>query len=116
MADIVVTNVATMDNPRVFLDGSRRALSKLPSVVVGRGVYRPGWRWSEHAGPQTGEASMRHVGFIESGHMTILAADGSEVRVGPGDVFEVGPGHDAWVTGSEPCVALDFQARPAIDE
>ncbi|MEU8800381.1 hypothetical protein [Spirillospora sp. NPDC048819] len=34
--------------------------------------------------------------------------DGSEGEVGPGDVFVVAPGHDAWVIGDEPCVALDF--------
>jgi hypothetical protein len=31
------------------------------------------------------------------------------VTVGPGEAFEVGPGHDAWVVGDEPCVALDFE-------
>lgn len=38
---------------------------------------------------------------------TICAADGTEVDLGPGDAFEVGPGHDAWVKGDEVCVALD---------
>ena len=33
---------------------------------------------------------------------------GFEQEVGPGDAFEVTPGHDAWVIGSEPCIALDF--------
>lgn len=116
MGDIVMQNLAEMDNPRVFVDGSKRAVAELPSIVVGRGVYHPGWRWSEHAGPQTGRESARHVGFIESGHMMIQAADGAEVTVGPGDVFEVGPGHDARVTGNEPCVALDFAARPNIED
>jgi hypothetical protein len=115
MDDIVVQNLEEMVDPRVFIDGSERAVSQLPSVVVGRGVYRPGWRWSAHAGPQTGGASLRHVGFIESGNMTIQAADGSRVQVGPGDVFEVGPGHDAWVTGNEPCIALDFESRSRRD-
>lgn len=30
------------------------------------------------------------------------------MRVGPGDAFEVGPAHGAWVIGEEPCIALDF--------
>jgi hypothetical protein len=34
--------------------------------------------------------------------------DGSEVEIGPGDVFALAPGHDAEIVGSEPCVALDF--------
>lgn len=33
---------------------------------------------------------------------------GIETEVGPYEAFEVGPGHDAWVVGDEPCVALDF--------
>jgi len=116
MSDMVMKNLEKMDNPRVFIDGSERAVSELPSIIVGRGVYQPGWRWSEHAGPQTERESARHVGFIESGNMTIQAADGSEATVGRGDIFEVGPGHDAWVTGNEPCVALDFEPRSRVDE
>jgi mannose-6-phosphate isomerase-like protein (cupin superfamily) len=41
--------------------------------------------------------------------MVVRGADGREVTVGPGEAFEVGPGHDAWVVGDEPCVALDFE-------
>jgi len=40
--------------------------------------------------------------------MRIRAQDGTEVEVGPGDAFVAAPGHDAWVVGDEPCVALDF--------
>jgi hypothetical protein len=36
--------------------------------------------------------------------------DGAEGEVGPGDAFIVSPGHDAWVVGDEPCVALDWSA------
>jgi hypothetical protein len=35
-------------------------------------------------------------------------AEGNEAEVGPGDAFVVAAGHDAWVVGDEPCVALDF--------
>ena len=115
MSDIAVENLEKMVNPRRFIDGSERVVLELPSLCVGRGVYQPGWRWSEHAGPQTGENSVRHVGLIESGRMTIRAADRTEATVGPGDIFEVGPGHDAWVIGNEPCVALDFEPRPRVD-
>jgi uncharacterized cupin superfamily protein len=40
--------------------------------------------------------------------MGIRMEDGSEVEVGPGDVFASPPGHDAWTVGDEPCVAVDF--------
>lgn len=92
-----------------FIDGSTRCVTKLLSVTIGRGVYNPGWRWSVHAGLQTGKASEKHFGWVQSGRMMIHTANHNEVEVGPGEFFEVGPGHDAWVVGQEPCVALDFE-------
>jgi hypothetical protein len=41
--------------------------------------------------------------------MTVKGGDGKEVTIGTGDAFEVTAGHDAWVAGDEPCVALDFR-------
>jgi hypothetical protein len=35
-------------------------------------------------------------------------SDGRELDLGPGDAHLVGPGHDAWVVGDEPCVTIDF--------
>jgi hypothetical protein len=35
-------------------------------------------------------------------------SDGRELELGPGDAHLVGPGHDAWVVGDEPCVTIDF--------
>jgi quercetin dioxygenase-like cupin family protein len=92
-----------------FLDGSKRSAVILKSVAIGRGEYLPGWRWSLHAGKLTGKSSTDHIGYVLSGRMAIRAADGRENMIGPGEAFEVGPGHDAWVVGNEPCVALDFE-------
>lgn len=33
--------------------------------------------------------------------------DGAELTVGPGNLADLSPGHDAWVIGDEPCVLLD---------
>lgn len=93
---------------RTFLDGSVRRSAKLRSAVIGYGVYQPGWKWSLHAGRQTGRTSENHIGVILSGSMTIRDAEGIEWNIGPGDAFEVGPGHDAWVVGNQPCIAVDF--------
>ena len=101
------------DETRTFLDGSRRALVRLGDVAVGRGVFQPGWRWSQHVRPLTGRESAAHTGYVLAGRMAVRAQDGTEVELGPGDAFVVGPGHDAWVVGDEPCVALDFASGAA---
>ncbi|WP_455207444.1 hypothetical protein [Kaarinaea lacus] len=100
--------LAKADSARTFIDGSTRSSVFLHSCTVGLGTYNPGWKWSSHAGPQTGKPSENHVGYILSGTMMIKDSAGIETEVGPAEAFEVGPGHDAWVVGDEPCVALDF--------
>jgi hypothetical protein len=40
--------------------------------------------------------------------MKVVMTDGKEAMIGPGDVAMIAPGHDAWVEGNEPCVAVDF--------
>ncbi len=36
--------------------------------------------------------------------------DGKEEEFGPGDALAIPPGHNAWVVGNEPVVAVDFTA------
>jgi len=109
MPSISAKNLNQPTNQQIFLDGSKRSVVVVGSVAIGRGEYLPGWRWSKHVGPQTGKESASHIGYIISGHMVIQTAGEQQTRVGPGDAFEVGPGHDAWVVGDEPCIALDFE-------
>lgn len=109
MTNITAKNLNSAENSRTFLDGSKRSVIVLESVAIGRGEYLPGWRWSLHAGPQTGNDSEPHIGYVLSGQMVVRAASGKEVTVGPGTAFEVQSGHDAWVVGDEPCIALDFK-------
>lgn len=106
--DIVKGNHAESNNIREFLDGSVRSSVLLRSCAVGLGTYNPGWKWSSHAGAQTGKPSENHVGYIISGNIVVKDSAGIETEVGPGEAFEVGPGHDAWVIGDESCIALDF--------
>ncbi|OGH44530.1 MAG: hypothetical protein A3I49_01460 [Candidatus Levybacteria bacterium RIFCSPLOWO2_02_FULL_37_11] len=102
-------NLEKSDNTRTFLDGSKRSVVILDSVAIGKGEYLPGWRWSKHVGPQTGKPSEAHIGLVISGQFVIKAPDGKETTVGPGDAFESGPNHDAWVLGDKLCIALDFE-------
>ena len=102
-------NFDKSDKSWTFLDGSKRSAIILELIIIGRGEYLPGWRWSVHVGAQTGKSSTAHIGYVLSGSMMVRGSDGKGITVLPGEVFEVGPGHDAWVLGDEPCVALDFE-------
>lgn len=106
--EIVIADPSSFGTTWEFLDGSKRSAVNLSSSFVGIGTYQPGWRWSEHVGRQTGKPSENHIGYILSGSLTVKSASGDESVIRPGEAFELAPGHDAWVNGSEPCVALDF--------
>ena len=88
---------------------------ELDDRVVGRMTYEPGWRWSTDVKPIAGTESCQfhHVGVTLSGRLRVQMSDGTELEVGPGDVFELPPGHDAWVVGDEPWVSVDFEAMRA---
>jgi class 3 adenylate cyclase len=84
----------------------------LDDTVVGRMTYEPGWRWSIDVQPIAGTDTCQyhHLGVTLSGRLRAQMADGTELELGPGDVFEIPPGHDAWVIGDEPWVSVDFEA------
>lgn len=109
---VEVGSLGSPDHVWAFLDGSERGVVRLRDVAIGRGVYQPGWRWSQDAQPLSGKESEEHIGYVISGRMAVRAKDGTEVEVGPGDAFVAAPGSDAWVVGKEPCVALDFTPPP----
>ncbi len=85
---------------------------ELDDTVVGQMIYEPGWRWSVDMKPVAGTewCQYHHLGITVSGRARALMPDGTELEVGPGDVFEIPPGHDAWVVGDEPWVSVDFEA------
>ena len=105
---IVKGNPSTADNARIFIDGSTRSSAVLRTAAIGFGTYKPGWRWSLHAGPQMGRDSENHIGYVFSGRMMVKDLSGNEEEMKPGFAFEIAPGSDAWVIGDEPCIALDF--------
>ena len=80
-----------------------------------RATFQPGFRWTEHVKPlvDTDLCEIPHTGIVVSGRIGVRMADGTEREMGPGDVFNVGPGHDVWVIGDEPYVAIDFSPAEA---
>jgi quercetin dioxygenase-like cupin family protein len=98
------------DEVRPFKDGKGKlSVFTLGNQTMGRGEFEPGWRWSMHVKPIAGTDSCQatHTGIILEGRMVVRMDDGSEMEYGPGDVFYMPPGHDAWVVGDQRCVLFD---------
>jgi hypothetical protein len=87
----------------------------LGGAKAARMEIEPGWKWSECIQPIVGTDSceMRHVGVVTQGRMHVQHNDGTGVDLGPGDAYLIEPGHDAWVTGNEPCVGYEFESATA---
>ena len=49
-----------------------------------------------------------NVGYVIQGRITVRLKDGTQKTIGAGESYTIPPGHDAWVVGDEPCIALDF--------
>ena len=103
---------ANFARPNVLreFDHGRLELVTLGDVAVGRQVLDPGWRWSLHVQPLVGTAQceIHHIGLMLSGQLHAQMADGTVLEVGPDDVYELPPGHDAWVVGDQPAVSLSW--------
>jgi quercetin dioxygenase-like cupin family protein len=109
MAGMEKKALDTPDETRRF-DNGRLDLVTLPSATIGRAVFEPGWRWSDHVKPIAGTDSCQapHTGYVISGRLGTRMDDGQEMEFGPGDAFTIPPGHDGWTVGNEPAVVLDF--------
>jgi len=82
----------------------------LDETAVGRMTLQPGWRWSTDVAPKMGTPScqVRHLGATVAGQLHVVVDDGSEIDIRAGDAYEIPPGHDAWVVGDAPWVAIEF--------
>ncbi|MER6561211.1 cupin domain-containing protein [Streptomyces sp. NPDC001027] len=111
--------VKTLDKPderRDFPRGHIEAVH-MTGLDFARATFEPGWRWTESlAGIMgTDTCMIHHNGYVVSGRMRVAMDEGGESELGPGDVFVVPPGHDAWVVGDEQCVVYDFAGAMATE-
>lgn len=111
MAGIVTKSFSMPDETRTPA-GAKVEVVRLGTASAARFVFQPGWRWSTSVKPVVGTDSCRarHVGAIVSGRLHVVHNDGTSVEAGPGDAYAIEPGHDAWVVGDEPVVALEFES------
>ncbi|MDB5797714.1 MAG: cupin [Paucimonas sp.] len=108
---LVRKTAGTPDEERPFAQGmGSLKVFKLGDATIGRGEFKPGWRWSSHVKPIVGTDSCQasHTGTVLSGSMCVRMDSGEEATYREGDFFYMHPGHDAWVVGDQPCVMLDF--------
>ena len=88
MATIEVKNFESPDETRPFEGNGYAQVVNIAGRVVGRGVFEPGWRWSDNVKPIAGTDSCQvsHLGYIISGRMKVFSDDGTTGEIGPGDV------------------------------
>jgi mannose-6-phosphate isomerase-like protein (cupin superfamily) len=86
-------------------------LTMAGDAQVGRISLQPGWRWTVDVKPVAGTdlCEAPHQQYVVSGRVHVVMADGTELEAGPGQVVSLPAGHDAWVVGDEPAVAIDWQ-------
>jgi class 3 adenylate cyclase len=81
----------------------------LDDRVIGRLSYEPGWRWSADVKPIAGTelCQYHHVGICTQGRLGVRMEDGTTSEIVEGSVFEIPPGHDAWVIGDDGWTSYD---------
>ncbi len=113
MPTIAVRNINAPDETRPFPKGTLDLVT-ISGVTFDRHVLEPGWRWSEHNKPlrKTNSCQGPHTCYMVAGRLHVVADDGMEAEIGPGDVAVIAPGHDAWVVGNETCIFIGFSGSP----
>ena len=116
---IAVTKLATKshtspDETRTP-DKTRVEIVHLEGFTLGRFTFQPGWKWSQCIKPlvKTDHCQLSHVGYAISGKLTVRIKDGTSKTITPGESYAIPPGHDAWVQGNEPFVAVEVLSAEA---
>jgi len=112
MGTVQVRGLDQPDETRSFPNGVVEMVT-IGDTMLGRARFKPGWRWSNDVRPLMGTDScpLLHTGFVLSGRLHVRMNDGSALDLEPGEVFEIPPGHDAWVVGDDPCRLLDWGGK-----
>ena len=114
MSTVSTKSLDKPDETRQFPNGSTELVT-VGSTMLARSHLEPGWRWSNDVKPIAGtdRCMILHTGYCVSGSLMVQAEDGTETQIGPGDAFVIEPGHDGWVVGDAPYIAVDFSDQVA---
>jgi class 3 adenylate cyclase len=109
MGKIEVKDLSAPDEVITFERGISHQV-RIGGTLVSRDTHQPGWTWMDHIRPIVGTESCQfhHRGVVLSGRMGVRSDEGEEMVIGPDSVFEIAPGHTAWVEGDEDVVTFDF--------
>ena len=102
-------DLGSPDETMTFEHGQVQVL-KIGATTVRRSTFEPGWRWSESIKPiaKTDSCQIHHVGYLVSGTLHVATEDGGDAEIGPGEAYEILPGHDGWVVGDETVTSVEF--------
>jgi hypothetical protein len=114
MGEAMSTRFDKADESRSFEHGKMDVVH-LAGSTAAQLTFEPGWRWSASVKPIAGTETCQthHLGYVLSGALHVVTDEGNEYDVGPADVYEILPGHDAWVVGDETFQALEFRSQTA---
>ena len=114
--EIILKSFDAPDEVRVMQKG-RFELVHLGGMTIGRATYEPGWKWSDHVGPNVGSTRcpVEHIGLVISGTATVAFDDGRVTELHAGDLFYIPPvPHDSWVIGNAPVRFTSLSRRGAV--
>ena len=111
MSGVESISLDTPQETRKFPHGEVQLVT-VGGSTVGRFTFEPGWRWSTSVKPIVGtdRCENHHVGYALSGRMHVVDAAGIGTEIGAGEAYDIAPGHDAWITGKDTFVGLEFRS------
>jgi hypothetical protein len=114
MGDMARKRFEEPDETRSFEHGSGSVV-KLAGSTAAVFEFQPGWSWSGDIKPLVGTESCQthHLGYALGGRIRIRTDQGEEMEIGPGDAYEILPGHEGWIVGDEAFRGLEFQSAAA---
>ena len=110
MPDVVLKAFENPDEVRNFEKG-KFEIVKIGGLLIGKASYEPGWKWSQHVGPNSATplCDVEHVGMVLQGTATAAFENGEVIHLKAGSLFHIpADPHDSWVVGDEPYVSLHF--------
>ena len=95
---------------RVEFPGFVEEFVEVAGFSICRVTQAPGWRWSTDTAHLVGKTwcDAHHVGVMLSGRQGAVLRDGTVLEYGPGDVYDIPPGHDGYTVGDEEAVMIEW--------